>query len=60
MWAGPHALENAVQERLGTAEQLLTDDEYAAVIRAIKSRRVSVHELGDDDGGGDGGQPTAT
>jgi hypothetical protein len=33
MWAGPHALENTVQEMLGTAEQLLTDDEYVAVIR---------------------------
>jgi len=41
------------------AEQILTDDEYVAVIRAIKNRRVSVHELGDDDGGGDGGQSTA-
>jgi hypothetical protein len=56
MWAGPHALENTVQEMLCTAEQLLTDDEYVAVIRAIKSRRVTVHELGD---GGDGGQLTA-
>ena len=56
MWAGPHALENTVQEMLGTAEQLLTDDECVAVIRAIKSRRVTVHELGD---GGDGGQRTA-
>jgi hypothetical protein len=59
MYAGPHALDNTVQEMLGSAEQMLTDDEFLALIRAIKSRWHSVHEPGDDIGGHDGGQPAA-
>ena len=59
MWAGPHALENTVPELLGSAEQLLTDHEYLALIRAIKNRLVPVHAPGDVDHAGDGGQPRA-
>ena len=59
MYASSSALENTVQEMLGTAETLLTDEEYVALIMAFKSRRASVHEPGDDGGCGDGGQPTA-
>ncbi|MGO9963009.1 MAG: hypothetical protein ACLPUG_06215 [Acidimicrobiales bacterium] len=56
MYAGPHALENTVQEMLGSAARLLTDDEYRAVITAYKAHP-PVSAPGDRDGGGDGGQP---
>jgi hypothetical protein len=57
MWAGPHALDDTTQEMLMVTAQLPNDD-YLAIIRAIKNRPVPVHELGDDDGR-DGGPPTA-
>ncbi len=58
MWGGGHALDNTMQEMRMATEEMLTDDEYVAVIRAIKNRPVLVHEPRDL-GGGDGGQPTA-
>src|ERR1039458_187427 len=51
MWAGPHALEDTVQEMLGAAGRLLTDVEYVALIRAIKHRPVPVRAPGEDDDG---------
>jgi hypothetical protein len=57
MWAGGHELDDTKQEMLMAAAQL-PNDEYLAVIRAIKNRPVPVHEAGEDDGG-DGGEPTA-
>jgi hypothetical protein len=59
MWGGGHVLDDTAQEMLGAAETLLTDDEFLALIRAIKSQRVLVHERGDDAGGHDGGQGAA-
>jgi hypothetical protein len=50
-------LDDTKQEMLMAAAQL-PNDEYLAVIRAIKNRPVPVHEAGEDDGG-DGGEPTA-
>jgi hypothetical protein len=58
MWAGPGALDNSTQELRIAALHLLTDDEYLAVIEAIKNRQVSVHETRDVDHGDDGEQPT--
>ena len=42
-----------------TAAAQLIDDEFLVLMKAIKSRWDSVHEPGDNDGGGDGGQPRA-
>jgi hypothetical protein len=58
MWGGGHALDDTKQEmHIATAQ--LPDDEYLALMKAIKSRWHSVQEPGDDGGGGDGGQPRA-
>jgi hypothetical protein len=37
MWAGPGALDDSIQEMRIAAGNVLTDDEYLAVIVAIKS-----------------------
>jgi hypothetical protein len=58
MWGGGHALDGTMQEMHNATAQL-PDDEYLALIKAFKSRRVSVHERGDDAGGHDGGQGAA-
>jgi hypothetical protein len=58
MWGGGHSLDDTMQEMRMAAGQL-PEDEFVALMTAIKSRWHSVHERGDDDGGGDGGQPTA-
>jgi hypothetical protein len=58
MWNGGHALDDTMQEMRTAAAQLI-DDEFLVLMKAIKSRWDSVHEPGDNDGGGDGGQPRA-
>jgi hypothetical protein len=56
MWAGPHALDDTTQE-LHIATVQLPDDEFVALMTAIKSRWASERELRDADlGRGDGGQ----
>jgi hypothetical protein len=61
MWGGGHALDDTVQEMLGTAETLLSDDEYLALMKAIKSRWAAASKLRDlgGRGKGNGGQPAA-
>ena len=59
MWAGPHALDDTMQEMRIAAAQL-TDDEFLALMPAIKDRWHSTRKLRDADlGRGDDEQPTA-
>jgi hypothetical protein len=46
-------------QELRIAASELSDDEFLALMKAIKSRWHSVHERGDDGDDGGGGQPTA-
>ncbi len=59
LWGGGHALDGTMQEMRIAAGQLLTDDEFVALMTAIKSRWHAGHQPGDDHRGGNGGQPAA-
>ncbi len=48
VWGGGHALDGTMQE-LRIAASELSDDEFLALMKAIRSRWASVGERGDDD-----------